>query len=145
MPPCQPDQPAVPPILPSHPQLSPHIFLQGLLSSAASIMRKGLSKNTLKAYDFAWVFFSSFCLYCSVNPTPVNMAIVCAFIVHCVESRKLQPASIKAMLVGIQFHLRCLDPSTISILSHPSIRLLLNGLKKDHPQGKDKIFIFVYF
>ena len=24
------------------------------------------------------------------------------------------------------------------ILSHPSIRLLLNGLKKDQPQGKDK-------
>ena len=101
-------------------------------------MRKGVSKNTLKVYDSAWYFFSSFCLSFSVNPIPVNIPIICAFIVHSSESRKLKPSSIKAMVSGIQFHLRCLDPSSLSILSHPSIRLLLNGLKKDQPQGKDK-------
>ena len=43
----------------------------------------------------------------------------------------MQPSSIKGLVAGIQFHLRCLDPSTISLLGNPSVRLLLNGLQKE--------------
>ena len=63
--------------------------------------------------------------------------MICAFIIHCFESKKMQPSSIKGSVAGIQFHLRCLDPSTISLLQNSSIRLLLNGLKREKPQGKD--------
>ncbi len=50
----------------------------------------------------------------------------------------MQPSSIKSMVAGIQFHLRCLDPSTTSLLKNPLIRLLINGLKKEKPQGNDQ-------
>ncbi len=89
-------------------------------------------------YDSAWSHFSSFCATLSVAVLPVNVSCVSAFIVHCYESRKMQPSSIKSMVAGIQFHLRCLDPSTTSLLGNPSIRLLINGLKKEKPQGNDQ-------
>ncbi|KAL1276886.1 hypothetical protein QQF64_023559 [Cirrhinus molitorella] len=73
----------------------------------------------------------------NVSVMPVNVSYVSAFIVHCFESRRMQPSSIKCMVAGIQFHLRCLDPSCLSLLENPSIRLLLNGLKREKPQGKD--------
>lgn len=101
-------------------------------------MRSGLATSTLKMYDTAWSHFSSFCATFSVNILPVNVSYVSAFIVHCFESRKMQPSSIKSMIAGIQFHLRCLDPSTISLLENSSIRLLLNGLKKEKPKGNDQ-------
>ncbi len=101
-------------------------------------MRNGLAKTTLKMYDSAWSHFSSFCATLSVAVLPVNVSCVSAFIVHCYESRKMQPSSIKSMVAGIQFHLRCLDPSTTSLLGNPSIRLLINGLKKEKPQGNDQ-------
>ncbi|KAL1268645.1 hypothetical protein QQF64_034008 [Cirrhinus molitorella] len=88
-------------------------------------------------YDSAWFHFSSFCATFSTAVMPVNVSYVSAFIVHCFESRRMQPSSIKCMVAGIQFHLRCLDPSCLSLLENPSIRLLLNGLKREKPQGKD--------
>ena len=42
------------------------------------------------------------------------------------------------MLAGIQFHLRCHDTASQSLLGNPSIQLLLNGLKKARPPGNDK-------
>ena len=56
----------------------------------------------------------------------------------------MQPSSIKGLVAGIQFHLRCLDPSTISLLRNPSVRLLLNGLKKEKPQGNDSSSLHSY-
>ena len=44
-------------------------------------------------------------------------------------------ASIESTVTGIQFHLRCQDPSAASILGDPSMRLLLKGLKKESPQA----------
>lgn len=110
---------------------------QSYLHSAAKYMRSGLATSTLKMYDSAWSHFSSFCATFSVDVLPVNVAYVSAFIVHCYESQKMQPSSIKSKIAGIQFHLRCLDPSTISLLENSSIRLLLNGLKKEKPKGND--------
>lgn len=107
------------------------------LQTAAQYMRKGLSVSTLKSYDSAWSHFSSFCAALSTVPIPANIACVSAFIVHCFESRNMQPSSIKSTIAGIQFHLRCTDPSTIGLLENLSIRLLLNGLKKQNPQGND--------
>ncbi len=101
-------------------------------------MHKGLSKNTLKAYDSAWWFFSSFCARFACPPLPVNIPLVCAFIVHSFESHHLQPLSIKALIAGIQFHLRCQDPSVCSLLKNPCIRLLLNGLEKEQLPGNDE-------
>lgn len=112
--------------------------LQPFLRSAARYMRGGLAKSTLKMYDSAWSHFSNFCATLSVATLPVNIACISAFIVHCFESRRMQPSSIKCMVAGIQFHLRCKDPSAAAILENPSIRLLLNGLKKESPQGNDK-------
>lgn len=112
--------------------------LQPYLRSAAGYMRGGLAKSTLKMYDSAWSHFTNFCATLAIAPLPVNIAGISAFIVHCFESRRLQPSSIKSLVAGIQFHLRCRDPSTAAILENPSIRLLLNGLKKESPQGKDK-------
>ncbi|KAL1277250.1 hypothetical protein QQF64_023923 [Cirrhinus molitorella] len=111
--------------------------LQSHLHSAACYMRSSLAKSTLIMYDSAWFHFSSFCATFSVVVIPVNVSYISAFIVHCFESRRMQPSSIKCMVAGIQFHLRCLDPSCLSLLENPSIRLLLNGLKREKPQGKD--------
>lgn len=56
--------------------------------------------------------------------------------VHCFESWKLQPASIKGLIAGIQFHLRCADSSIMSLLGNPSINLLLQGFRRVKPQVK---------
>ncbi len=100
-------------------------------------MSSGLAKSTLKLYDSAWSYFTAFCSSFSVAILPISIPIVCAFLVHCFESRKMQPSSIKGLLAGVQFHLRCLDPSTNSLLENPSIKLLLNGFKREKPQGND--------
>lgn len=112
--------------------------LQTYLSSASHYMRSGLAKSTLKTYDSAWYYFSSFCAAFSVAVSPINIPIVCAFVVHCYESRKMQPSSIKTLVAGIQFHLRCMDPSVGSLLGDPSLRLLFNGLMKRSPESIDK-------
>ena len=65
--------------------------------------------------------------------------MLCAFIVHCHKQRNMQVSTIKSYLSGIQLHLRCSDPSVGSLMSHPSVRLLLNGIKKIQPEiRKDK-------
>lgn len=101
-------------------------------------MRMGLAKSTIKMYDSAWSSYTSFCSSFSVHVLPLNVSMICAFIVHCFQSRKMQPSSIKAFVAGIQFHLRCADPSVCCLLGNPSVRLLLNGLKKEHPERIDK-------
>lgn len=111
--------------------------LQSYMLLAASFMRSGLAKSTCKMYDFPWSYFTSFCAAYSVAGLPRNISIMCAFMVHCYESCKIQPSSIKGLVTGIQFHLRCLDPSTNSLLKNLSIHLLLNGLKREKPQGND--------
>ena len=108
------------------------------LTAATGYMRLGLAGSTLKSYDSAWSYFSSFCDSFGVTPLPVDISIVCAFLVHCFESRKIQPSSIKGIVAGIQFHLRCRDPSVSSLLSNPSVRLLLNGFRKQNPGSRDK-------
>ncbi|ROL45643.1 hypothetical protein DPX16_17759 [Anabarilius grahami] len=57
---------------------------------------------------------------------------------HCHLEKKIQPSSIKSQVSGIQFHIRCLDPSVCSLLGHPSISLLLDWIKKEAPKGNDK-------
>lgn len=64
--------------------------------------------------------------------------MVCAFITYCHISQKLQSSSIKSQVSGIPFHLRCLDPSVCSLVGNPSVRLLLDDIKKESPKGKDK-------
>jgi len=108
------------------------------MTVAARYMRAGLGKGTLKSYDCAWVYYCSFCRALDTPHHPVNLPVVCAYIVHCFTSRKLQPSTIKAAVAGIQFHLRCLDPSVQSLLGNPSVRLLFNGLRKERPQGNDR-------
>ena len=96
--------------------------LQDLLYSASKFMRVGLAKSTLK-YDSAWYFFSSFCANLLLSPIPIDISVVCAFILFSFESRNLQMQSIKAMLAGIQFHLQCQDPASQSLLGesfHPA-------------------------
>ena len=68
----------------------------------------------------------------------MNMSVLCAFMVHCFESRKLQPSSIKALVAGVQFHVRWADLLACSLLGSPFMRLLMNGLRKQRPERKDK-------
>lgn len=103
------------------------------ISSANQYIRLGLAKSTLKTYNSAWSYYSSFCIAHAVSTVPVDISTVCAFIVHCFESKKLQASSIKALVSGIQFLLRCLVPEMQSLLKNPSVILLLNGLKKESP------------
>lgn len=108
------------------------------MNSASHYMRKGLAKSTLRMYESAWSHFTTFSAAFSVPVMPVNIPMICAFIVHCFQSRKMQPSSIKASVAGIQFHLRCADPSISNLLGHPSIRLLFQGLNKEQPRSQDK-------
>lgn len=72
--------------------------------------------------------------------TPLSIPTICAFLVHCFESRKLQPSTVKTIAVGIQFHFMCLDPSSQSLLQNPAIHL--NGFKKKSPVVPDKGLLF---
>ena len=119
------------------PGLAQEAPLVSLMDAAAKYMRKGLAPSTVKMYDSAWWFFRSFCMRFACPPLPLNIPLVCAFIVHSFESRKLKVPSIKALISGIQFHLRCQDPTVPSILSNPAIQLLINGIKKEQIQGND--------
>ncbi len=101
-------------------------------------MRFGMAKSTLKGYDSAWSYFSLFCAAFAVPTFPINIGVVCAIIVHCANASKLQPPTIKSTIAGIQFHLRCQDPSSISLFHHPSISLLIKDISKAHPGKKDK-------
>ena len=116
---------------------SAEVLRQHVLS-ACRYMRLGVCSTTLKSYDSAWFQYSTYCGAFSVSPLPLNMSVLCAFMVHCFESRKLQPSSVKALVAGIQFHVRCADPSACSLLGNPSIRLLMKCLQKQRPERKDK-------
>lgn len=132
---CSAIQPGLPPFQPNCTRLD--MTLQSYLCSAATYICSGLATSTLKMCDSACSHLSSLCATFSVAVLPVNVAYVSDFIAHCFEACKMQLSSINSMVTGIQFHLLCLDPSTISLLENPSIHRLLNGLKKEKPQGND--------
>lgn len=102
--------------------------------SAAGFMRSGLAKSTWKMYDFPWSYFTSFCAAYSVAVLPRNISVMCVFIVHCYESCKIQPSSIKGLRSQV-YNFIC--ASTNSLLKNLSIHLLLNGFKREKPQGND--------
>lgn len=83
-------------------------------SSASSALIENTQCNSLSSWGN------------TVNPT------VRAFLVHWLIPQ-MQLSSIKGFLACVQFHLRCLDPSTNSLLGNPFIKLLLNGfIKRNH-------------
>ena len=100
-------------------------------------MRKGLAPSTLKSYDAAWNQYETFCSGASVSPCPVNIAILCAFISERVLVKDIQFSSVSVLVAGVQFHARCRDPSAGSLFSNPSVRLLLNGIKRSRPARRD--------
>ena len=102
--------------------------LQSYMNSASHFMRLGLAKSSLKMYDSPWFYFTSICAAFSVPVMPVSNPMICAFIVHCFKSRKMQPSSIKASVAGIQFHLRCAD--LCSLLGNPLFASSSMALKK---------------
>ena len=101
-------------------------------------MRSGLAKSTIKTYDTAWCHFTQFCGDFNVPVLPVNFSAVCAFIMQCREQRKMRVGSIKGYLSGIQFHMRCLDPTVCGLLGNPSVKLLLDGMRKGSSSLPDK-------
>ena len=104
--------------------------LNSLLDSASIFMAKALAPSTLKAYSYAWSMFNLFCISMHVSALPVSVPIVCAFIVHCSESRRHKLSTIRGNLAGIQLYARCQDSGSPSIFSTPTIRLLLKGMYK---------------
>ena len=112
--------------------------LNDCLGSARRYMRLGLAPRTLKSYDAAWAKYSAFCDNVSVPACPINVSVLCAFISSCVDSRNLRYPSVPALVAGVQFHARRLDPSTGSLFSNPSVRLLLQGIKRARPCRRDQ-------
>lgn len=110
--------------------------MQSFKNSAARYMHLGLAFSKLKLYDSAQSYFTLFCSTFSTAIFPINISIVCALMVHCFESRNMQPSSIKGFVGGIQFHLRCVDPSTNSLLENSSIQHLLRRFQIEKPPGK---------
>ncbi len=100
-------------------------------------MRKGLAASTLKSYDFAWLTFASFCASVHIPLKPVLIKTICAFIAYFTDVRRLKPQYIRSLLAGIQFNVRCSDPSFPSLFSNPSIKLLLKGISKCYPPMQD--------
>ena len=100
-------------------------------------MRGGLAPSTLKSYDAAWNRYAAFCSSVPVPPCPVDISVLCAFISECAVAKDMQYSSISVFVAGIQFHARCLDPSAGSLFFNPSVRLLLNGIKRSKPGRRD--------
>ena len=100
-------------------------------------MREGLAASTLKTYDFAWHTFSLFCVIICVPPRPVLIKSICAFICYCTDTRNFKVQYTRGLIAGIQFHIKCYDPSFPSLLSNPAIKLLLKGVSKTHPTSPD--------
>lgn len=94
-------------------------------------MLSGLAKFTLKMYGSAYSYFTSFCTTFYVAVLPVNIAIICTFEVYCFKVCKMQPSSIERLITCTQFHLCFLYPTT------NTNSLLLSGLKREKPCGKD--------
>ena len=92
-------------MLPTIPQTSAGLgnSLNSLLDSASTYMSKALASFTRKDYSSAWSCFNSFCISLHVPVFPMSIPIVCAFIDHCFESRRLKLSSIRRNLAGIQF------------------------------------------
>ncbi len=68
---------------------------------------------------------------------PVLIKTICAFIAYCTDACHLKPQYIRSLLAGIQFSIRCSDPSFPSLFSNPSIKLLLKGISKCYPPVQD--------
>lgn len=100
-------------------------------------MRKGLAASTIRTYDFAWFTFATFCASLNLPLKPVLIKSVCAFITYCTDVRHFKPQYIRGLLAGVQFNVRCYDPSFPSLFSNPSIKLLLKGISKCFPQPQD--------
>ena len=109
-----------------------------MLQSAKSYMRKGLAASTVASYDFAWKSFAFFCLSINVPLLPVHYSTVCAFICFCKDVKHLSCAYIRGLIAGIQFNVRCIDPSFPSLFTHPAIKLILKGIAKESPITADK-------
>lgn len=103
------------------------------MNSSMHLTRLGLAKATKKVYDSASSHFTSFC-WPSLYLSCLRFPMICAIIVHCFETHKMQTSSRKALVAGIQMPLRYVDPSVCTLLGNPSIGLLFGGLKKEQPK-----------
>ena len=104
--------------------------LSSLLESARLYMRQGLASSTITSYDFAWKTFAFFCMSVSLPLLPVHISTVCAFICFCKDVKNWSLPYIRSLLAGVQFNVRCYDPSFPSLFSHHSIKLILKGIAK---------------
>ena len=71
---------------------------------------------------------------------PLKLVLVnsiCAFICYCTDTRQFKSQYTHRSLAGIQFNLRCYDPSFPSLFSNFAIKLILKGISKEHPSSPD--------
>ncbi|XP_048034383.1 uncharacterized protein LOC125260190 [Megalobrama amblycephala] len=120
----------------TNPELGSHLNI--LLNSASLYITQGVAPSTLKSYVSAWSWFTKFCFSFRIPILPILISTICAFVVHCFESRNLKIATIRKLLAGIQFHARFHNPNYPSIFSTPAIRLLLKGIEKSAQKTPDK-------
>lgn len=100
-------------------------------------MQKGLSHSTLRSYEYAWKSFALFCFSLRIPLYPILISTICAFICHCKDVKNHKISVIRSTLAGVQFVARCSNPDMSSFFSNPSIKLLLKGIAKSSPPGKD--------
>lgn len=106
-------------------QTQPYICTFHQLANTCIWTRKvNIKLSHIKPHDLAWYNFTSFCSTFSEAISPVNIPIICAFM-------------IQGLLAGMQFHLRCADPSVNSLLGNSLVKLMLQGFKRSRPQSRD--------
>lgn len=86
---------------------------------------------------FAWVTVAIFSVSIDIPLKPVHTDTACTSICYCIDAHHSKPQFICGLLTGIQFNVRCFDPSSPSLYTSPAIKLLLKGILKSFPSGPD--------
>jgi len=82
--------------------------------------------------------FALFCVSLGMPLKPDLINTVCAFICYCIDERQFKPAFIRSLGAGVEFNIKCYDPSYPSLFSNMAVKLLLKGIAKASPQLPDQ-------
>lgn len=101
------------------------------LNSFYEFTQKSRSKNTLKAYYFAWEKYRNWCIDQKIDMYDVNIPkelIVGMFISDVAKKRNLKVASIQTYIAGIKYNY---EEKGIPLDSrHPKIRAAMSGIRR---------------
>jgi len=101
------------------------------LNSFYEFTQKSRSKNTLKAYFFAWEKYRNWCIDQKIDMYDVNIPkelIVGMFISDVAKKRNLKVASIQTYLAGIKYNYE--EKGIPMDTRHPKIRAAMSGIRR---------------